>query len=74
MDIKIRRKHRYNTISIFRSIFFPRNYTVILLICFLLAKLNIFRTTEKIFAIFFAPCRVIDSGQKKFAVNMQLRR
>ena len=31
IDIKTRRKHRDNTISIFRSIFFPHNYTVIYL-------------------------------------------
>jgi len=28
-DIKTRQKHRYNTIPIFRSIFFPRNYIVL---------------------------------------------
>jgi len=29
IDIKTRQKHRYNTSSISRSIFFPRNYTVV---------------------------------------------
>ena len=28
-DIKTRQKHRYNTSPIFRTIFFPRNYTVV---------------------------------------------
>ena len=30
IDINTRQKHRYNTISIFRSIFFPCNYTVVI--------------------------------------------
>ena len=29
INIKTRQKHRYNTVSIFRSIFFPRKYTVV---------------------------------------------
>ena len=28
-DLKTRQKHRYNTIPLFRSIYFPRNYTVV---------------------------------------------
>jgi len=46
IDIKTRRKHQYNTSPIFRSIFFPRNYTVTLsCICFLSTTSIIFRAT-----------------------------
>ena len=40
IDIKTRQKHRYTTILIFRSIFFPRNYTVAYL--FLINNINHF--------------------------------
>jgi len=41
-------------------------------ICFLLITLKIF-DNSKIFAIFFAPCLAIDSRQKIFIMDMQLR-
>jgi len=66
--IKTRKKHRYNTISIYRNIFFPRNYTVVHL--FYQVHLNIFRRTVKSLQY---SCTVIDSGQKRFVVNIQLR-
>ena len=72
IDNKTRQKHRYNTIPIFRSIFFPRCYTVAHL-CFIKYTENC-QGNSKIFAIFFAPCMVIDSRQKWLVMNMQLRK
>ena len=66
IDIKTLQKHRYNTISIFRSIFFPRNYTVEHL--FPISNIDNFWGNSKIFAIFCALCMVIDPRQKRFVV------
>jgi len=57
--------------SDFISNFFPRKYTVIHL--FLIKYIKNFEDNSKIFAIFFAPFMVIDSHQKRFVINMQLR-
>ena len=57
-DIKTRQKHRCNIIPIFRSIFFPHDYTDVHL--FLMKDIEHFYGNRKIFAIFFAPCLVID--------------
>jgi len=45
IDNKTRHKHRYNTIPIFRSIFFPRNYTVVHL-CFINTSKNVRETVK----------------------------
>ena len=71
IDITTRQKHRYNTISIFRNIFVPRKNTVVHLVP--IKFIEYFQGNSKIFAIFFAPCVVIDSHQRRFAMNMQLR-
>ena len=71
IDIKTHQKHRYNTIPIFRSIFLPRNYTVVHL--FLINSINRFYGNSEIIAIFFTPCMVTDSRQKILVVNMQIR-
>jgi len=70
-DIKTHQKHRFNTIPIFKSIFFPRNCTAVHL--FLIKYIEHFQGNSTIFAIFFAPCMVIDSCQKKFMMIMQLK-
>ena len=69
IDIKTRQKHRYNTSLIFRSIFFPRNYTVVHL--FFINNINPLGNS-KIFVIFCAPCMVIDPRRERFVINMQL--
>ena len=71
IDIKARQKHRYNTNPIFRSIFFPRNYTVVHL--FFMNNIDHFLGNRKNFAIFCGPCVVIDPRRKRFVMNMQLR-
>jgi len=71
IDNKTRRKHRYNTIPIFRSSFFPLNYTAVHL-CFTKYIANC-QGNSNILAIFFTPCMVIYSRQKRFVMNMQLR-
>ena len=68
---KTRQKYRYITIPIFRSIFFPRCYTVAHL-CFIKYTENC-QGNSKIFATFFAPYMVTDSGQKWLVMNMRLR-
>jgi len=70
IDKKTRQKYRYNIIPIFKTIFFPRDYTVAHL-CFIKYIEN-FQGNSKIFAIFFVPCMVIDSRQKWFVINLQL--
>jgi len=45
IDIKTGQKHQYNTILIFRNIFFPRNYTVVHL--FLIKYIEHFWATVK---------------------------
>ena len=70
-DIKTHQNHRYNTISIFRNIFFPCNTTVVHL--FFIKYIKRFLGNSKIFAILFTPCMAIDSSQKRFVMNMQLR-
>jgi len=71
IDIKSRQKHRYNTSPISRSIFFPRNYTVVHL--FFINNMDHFKEKSKIFAIFCAPCMVINPRRKRLVMNMQLR-
>ena len=68
---KTPQKHQYNRIPIFRSIVFLRDYTDAHL-CFI-KYIESCEWNSKIFAIFFAPCMVIDSPLKKFAMNTQLR-
>jgi len=68
---KTPQKHQYNRIPIFRSIVFLRDYTDAHL-CFI-KYIESCEWNSKIFAIFFAPCTVIDSPLKKFAMNTQLR-
>jgi len=72
IDIKTRQKHRYNTIPLLGSIFFPRprNYSVGHL--FLINNIEHFYGNSKIFSIFCAPCVVIDSFQNKFVMDVQL--
>jgi len=70
-DIKTRQKHRYNKISIIRSSFLSRNYTLIHL--FLTNNIDHFQVNSKIFAIFCTPCMVMDSRQRRFVMNMQFR-
>jgi len=55
IDIKTRQKHRYNTSPIFRSIFFPHNYTVVHL--FFINNIDHFLGISKFFAIFL--CRIL---------------
>jgi len=71
IDIKTSQKHRYNTSPIFRSIFFPRNYTVVHM--FFINNIDHFYGNSQIFVIFCAPCMVIDPRRKRFLMNMQLR-
>ena len=59
-------------IPIFRSILFPRNYTFVHLS--LINKVDHFQGSSEIFAMFCAPCTVIDSRQKRFVMNMHLRK
>jgi len=40
---------------------------------FLVKYIEKFQGNSKIFAIFFAPCMVLNSRQKIFVMNMQLR-
>jgi len=70
-DIKIRQKHRYNAIPSLRSIFFPRNFTVVHL--FFIKYIEHFQANSKIFAVFFTPCIAIHSRLKRFVMSMQLR-
>jgi len=70
-DIKIRQKHRYNAIPSLRSIFFPRNYTVVHLS--FIKYIEHFQANSKIFAVFFKPCMAIHSHRKRFVMSMQLR-
>jgi len=66
IDIKTRQKHRYNTSPICRSIFFPRNYTVV----HLFSVNNIDHLgNSKLFAIFCALCMIIDPHRKRFVMN-----
>ena len=60
----------FNTIPIFRSIFFPCNYAVVPLL--LIKYIEHFWSNSKIFAILFAPCMLTGSCQKRFVMNMQL--
>ena len=69
IDIKTQQNHRYNTSPIFRSIFFPRNYTVVHL--FFINNID-HLGNSKMFAIFCAPCMVIDPRRKRFVMNKQL--
>ena len=69
-DIETRQKHRYNTNSVFRSIFLVRNYTVAHL--FFINNMDNFWGNSKFFAMFCAPCMVIDPRRKRFVMNMQL--
>ena len=71
IDIKTRQKHRYNTSLIFRNIFFPHNYTVVHFL--FINNIDYVKGNSKIFAIFCAPCMVIDLCRKRFVINMQLR-
>jgi len=71
IDIKTRQKRRYNTSPILRSIFFPRNDTVVHL--FFINNIDHFRANSKFFAIFCTPCMVIDPRRKRFGMSMQLR-
>ena len=71
IDIKTRQKQRYNTSPVFRSIYFPRNYTVVYLL--FINNIDHFWGNSKIFAIICAPCMVIDPRRKRLVMNMQLR-
>jgi len=64
INVITRQKHRYNTIPILKRIYLLLN---------LYRKHQWFLGQRKTFARFCAPCMFIDSYQKRFVMNLQLR-
>jgi len=71
IDRKTYPKRGYNTIPIFGSVTFPRNYTVVHL--FLIINIDDFRGNSKYLQYSVHSALIIESRQKRFVMNLQLR-
>ena len=71
IDMKTYPKYGYNTIPIFGRVTFPRNYTVVHL--FLIINVDDVRGNSKYLQYSVHSALVIQSRQKRFVMNLQLR-